>query len=128
MAEAQVRDDISDLITMTGYQASTLTGGQELLSRTIPAVNNVSLDSAIGSSLTYRVISSSGRTLMRSKVLMCFPLKFDNLATRDAAGMHWELVQELMMFMQLLKIGMQQAIGTSVLEKALLYQCAARSV
>ena len=85
MAEAQVRDDISDLITMTGYQASTLTGGQELLSRTIPAVNNVSLDSAIGSSLTYRVISSSGRTLMRSKVLMCFPLKFDN--PRDAAGM-----------------------------------------
>ena len=86
MAEAQVRDDISDLITMTGYQASTLTGGQELLSRTIPCVNNISTDSAIGSSLTFRIIASSGRTLMRSKVLMCFPLKFDQLATHDASG------------------------------------------
>ena len=86
MAEAQVRDDISDLITMTGYQASTLTGGQELLSRTIPSVNNISANSAIGSSLTFRVMSSSGRTLMRSKVLMCFPLKFDQLATRDSLG------------------------------------------
>ena len=71
---------------MTGYQASTLTGGQELLSRSIPSVNNLSVDSDIGSSLTFRIMASSGRTLMRSKVLMCFPLKFSELATRDSLG------------------------------------------
>jgi len=87
MAEAQQRDDISDLITMTGYQAHTLTGGQELLSRSIPCVNNISLDSAIGSSLTFRVLASSGRTLMRSKVLMHFPLKFSALGTRQSGGL-----------------------------------------
>ena len=79
------RDDVSALISMGSYTSRTLTGPSELISRKIQATNNIALGDTDFSQISFRILASAGRTLMRSRAIIVLPLRFTHLKLAHTA-------------------------------------------